>query len=221
MKLALLAILALFAVLLGLTSAQDPPCTPKSRNTCGDGETCRVQAQAYCQARSKCGVCTSSCKISCTSANGFPECNDFAEKPICKKCRFTACLREGLRMAGVQARRMPVEEGGTSLTDILHAWRWTFLPRRATLLDSTGRQQRAITTSNSQRTGASVVGSLLAEGKIFVDFLRAIKMHEKLNLVDLTDLARSLLICWAGFENVRQNVVHMAFRSNVMYFADE
>ncbi|KAH7708615.1 hypothetical protein AAVH_24124 [Aphelenchoides avenae] len=46
-------------------------------------------------------------------------------------------------------------------------------------------------------------------------------MHEKLNILDLTDLARSLLICWAGFENVRQNVIHMAFRSNVMYFADE
>ncbi|KAH7713009.1 hypothetical protein AAVH_19617 [Aphelenchoides avenae] len=74
---------------------------------------------------------------------------------------------------------------------------------------------------NNVRTGTTVVRALLAESKVFVQFIRCTRLSEKLGVDCLEDLARALFLCWTGFENLRQIVRNVGFRSGVIYYTDE
>lgn len=119
---------------------------------------------------------------------------------------------------------MPASNEGSrvsTLLDLSKAWRWTFLTRKSELSKIHGGQKKALSLVCSVRTGPDVVRALIAESKVFVQFLRYTKLADRLGIDKVEDLARALFLCWTGFENLRQIDRNMGHRSKMIYFTDE
>lgn len=147
--------------------------------------------------------------------------NKSQKKLTCQYCRFVACLREGMRMEGVQAFNTPItEEGSSMLSNATKAWRWSFLLRISALSEVHGGQARAMSVVNSLRTGHTFAKAYLAEANVLLHFLQCIRLSERLNGVSEMDLARALLSRWAAFENMWQIVRNKGFRTKMAHTLD-
>ncbi|KAI6240813.1 Nuclear receptor domain-containing protein [Aphelenchoides fujianensis] len=192
-------------------------------------------APAFCQhfGAIACNSCaaffrrTVSCQHRYTCAhNKTCEITSFDGRTLCKACRFSRCITEGMSIGAVistkAASPFPNLDANTLLWKIVLAQRATYLSRYQSLIRSYGGNQAITKLGVENPTCMHISIAVASEVPVLVEYMRATRIDEVVDSKeDFYQLSKALFYPWLCFTVVMHNLRNRGHKTNLAYAVDE